>query len=53
MAGIGDSAISVHVSDGCRIWIPVIIARMVRTRAGPLRVMWRIEVWVKHIGGSD
>lgn len=52
MAGIGDRAIREHVSDGWRIWMPMIIARMVKTRAGPLRVMRRIEVWVRHIGGS-
>lgn len=29
--------------------MPMIMARMVKMRPGPLNVIWRIEGWLKHI----
>ena len=42
-----------HVRDGWKNWILPIMARMVKTRAGPVRVMWRTGCCVMHMGGSE
>jgi hypothetical protein len=53
MKGNGANASNVHVRDGWRTWMLMMIASMVETRAGPVRVIWTTECWFINIGGSD
>jgi len=52
MKGNGAKASKVQVRDGLRTWILIMMASMVETREGPVRVICRIECWVIAIGVS-
>ena len=50
--GTGESATSVHVSEGWKNWMLTMMAKIVKIRVGPAKVMRRTGLCV-HRGESD
>ena len=51
--GTGARARSVHVNDGWKNWMLIIMARTVRMRVGPVSVMRTTGFCVMHMGDSE